>query len=64
MSKWRETVGVGFGTARNAGTDRKHVVLDENTGKRGGYHVEHWDGAQDAVAQPRPVKMKLGMQEG
>ncbi len=61
MGKWQETVGEGFGTGRrfHPGAKRKRVVVNENDGKPGGYHVEHFDGSQDAVVQPRTVELGL-----
>lgn len=65
-SKWQETVGHGFGTGRLRGTTQRHAVRNEDTGKDAGYHVEHWDGSQDAVARPDTLKVKLmgGMKDG
>lgn len=59
--KWKETIGVGFGTGRNKGSNRRVPVTDERDGQIGGYHVEHWDGSQDAVINPRPVNVKTGV---
>lgn len=52
MGKWQETIGVGFGTAKRKGTTEKRPVINEFTGKIGGYHVEHWDDHVDAVVKP------------
>lgn len=41
------------------GATKNKVVINEDDGKPGGYHREHYDGSQDAVAQPRTVEMKL-----
>jgi hypothetical protein len=38
--------------------------VNEDTGRLGGYHTEHWNGAQDATVRPSPVKMKLFPEEG
>lgn len=59
--KWKETVGNGFGTGRRAGTTKKVPVTDERDGAVGGYHIEHWDGSQDAVINARPVNVKTGV---
>ena len=61
MSKWKETIGHGFGTGKNKGQTRKHAVTDERDGSRAGYHTEHWDGRQDATIQPKPVSTKVGV---
>jgi hypothetical protein len=55
VSKWRETIGVGFGTGRNKGQERTHVVVDERDGSVGGRHIEHWDGSQDAIVNVKPA---------
>ena len=56
MSKWRETIGEGFGTGKNKGKTREVPVTDERDGTIGGKHIEHWDGRQDAVVTPKPTK--------
>jgi hypothetical protein len=55
VSKWQETIGEGFGTGKNKGAERKHVVTDERDGSVGGYHTEHWDGRQDATVNVKPA---------
>ena len=52
---------LGFVKGYKPGATRKKIVMNEDDGKPGGYHVEHYDGSQDAVAQPRTVEMKLTM---
>lgn len=64
MGKWQETVGEGFGTAKHKGEKKKVPVIDENNGKVGGYHVQHWDGSQDAVITPQPIGARAKPQEG
>jgi hypothetical protein len=56
-----KTIGVSL----SRGQKRTKSVRDENTGKRVGYEVEHWDDHQDAVAQPSTVqlKTKTGLEE-
>lgn len=44
------------------GVDRKHltrktIVPSDSTGRPAGYHVEHRDGRQDAVARPGAVQI-------
>ena len=43
-------------------THRK-PVRSELDGGPAGVHVEHWDDHQDAVAQPKPIEMKLAVNE-
>lgn len=58
--EWKERMrSVGFVSKYKPGATKKKVVLNENDGKPGGYHVEHYDGSQDAVAQPRTIEMEL-----
>lgn len=47
-----------IGVSLKRGSMRTKTVRSEETGKRVGYEVEHWDDHQDAVAQPGPVKLK------
>lgn len=59
--EWKERVrSIGSIQRFKPGATHKKVVINENDGKPGGYHVEHHDGSQDAVAAPRPVRMKMG----
>lgn len=62
--RWKETIGVGFGTGLKKGTKRKKPVTDELRGGIGGYHVEHWDDSQDAFITPQPIAAKARPQEG
>jgi hypothetical protein len=64
MGKWQETVGEGFGTAKHKGEKKKIPVTDELKGGIGGYHVEHWDGSQDAIITPQPIAASARAQEG
>lgn len=58
--EWLERIrSVGSILQFKPGATKKKVVLHEDDGKPGGYHVEHHDGSQDAVAQPRTVELKL-----
>lgn len=50
---------IGFVQSYKPGAKKRKTVLNENDGKPGGYHVEHYDGSQDAVPQPRTVELKL-----
>ena len=54
MSRWRETIGEGFGTGKHKGQKQRHPVTNENDGTVGGYHVEHWSGRQDAFITVKP----------
>jgi len=64
MGKWKETVGEGFGTGAHKGEKKKVPVTNENDGTIGGFHVEHWDGSQDAVITPSPITARAKPQEG
>jgi hypothetical protein len=55
-TKWQEK-GVGISLRR--GTSQKKPVRNEDDGTRAGYHVEHWDDRQDAVAQPKALQVKM-----
>jgi hypothetical protein len=58
MEKAR-TIGVSL----RRGTSEKKPVINEDDGTRAGYHIEHWDDHQDAVAQPKPIELKLTVNE-
>jgi hypothetical protein len=34
---------------------QEHVVTDERDGSVGGYHIEKWDGSQDAIVNVKPA---------
>lgn len=59
MGRWKETIGVGFGTGLKKGTTKKWDVKNEDTGKVGGYQVEHWDDHLDAYVHPETVHYKM-----
>ena len=48
-----------IGVSLKRGKAQKKPVINEDDGTRAGYHIEHWDDHQDAVAQPRPIELKL-----
>jgi hypothetical protein len=52
-----------IGVSLRRGTSQKKPVVNENDGTQAGYHVEHWDDRQDAVAQPKPVELELAVNE-
>jgi hypothetical protein len=54
-TKWQAK---GIGVSLRRGTSQKKPVTNEDDGTRAGYHVEHWDDRQDAVAQPKRVESK------
>lgn len=62
--KWRETVGVGFGTGLNKGKTKTWAVKNENTGEVGGFQTEHWDDHLDAHVTPKPVEAKFSTMMG
>lgn len=47
---------IGHISKYKPGATQKKVVMNEDTGKPGGHHVEHYDGSQDAVARPDVVR--------
>ena len=56
MTKWQEkNIGVSL---RRGSSQRKRVVNEDN-GTTAGYHIEHWDDHQDAVATPPSVNVKV-----
>ena len=60
MTKWQDK-GVGFlGKLRKS---EKQTVRNEDDGTVAGYHVKHWDGRQDAVAQVKTVKLAGKVEE-
>jgi len=60
MTKWQEK---GVGVSLRRGSSQKKPVVNEDDGTRAGYHVEHWDDRQDAVAQPKELKIKMKAME-
>jgi hypothetical protein len=50
---------IGFVQKYKPGATQKKIVMNEDDGKPGGYHVEHHDGSQDAVARPRTIELEL-----
>lgn len=63
MSEYSEKLrGIGFLSRK--GTSDKKPVIDENTGKVGGYHVEHWNDAQDAVVMPEAIRYDVKLVQG
>ena len=59
-TKWQEK---GIGVSLRRGRAVKKPVVNEDDGTQAGYHVEHWDDHQDAVAQPKPIELKLKVNE-
>jgi len=57
VSEYRDKVkGVGFLSKK--GQTEKEIVHNEDDGSVAGHHVKHWDGRQDAVATPPPIRVK------
>lgn len=54
--------GLGFLSKR--GQSIKKSVIREDDGTVGGYYTEHWDDRQDAVVQPKTIKLKAEIQDG
>lgn len=59
FSEKAKTIGVSL----RRGTSQRKPVVNEDDGTQAGYHIEHWDDRQDAVAQPKPVELKLKVNE-
>ena len=58
MSEYREKL-LSIATPRKFGTSEKQVKIHEDTGRKAGYEVEHWDDRRDAVVQiESPAKNK------
>jgi hypothetical protein len=57
MSEFSEKAK-SIGVSLRRGKSRKKPVQDDRDGSKAGYHVEHWDDRQDAVVQPKPIRMK------
>lgn len=62
MSKWKETIGQGFGAPRKWGQSERKPVTDERDGSIAGHHIEHWDDSQDAVVNLKPINLKASTQ--
>ena len=52
-----------IGVSLRRGKATKKPVINEDDGTQAGYHIEHWDDHQDAVAQPKPVELKPKVNE-
>jgi hypothetical protein len=52
-----------LGFARRRGSSERKPVVNEDDGKIGGYHIEHWDDSQDAEVHPRALRLKLSKEE-
>jgi hypothetical protein len=55
-TKWQEK---GIGVSLRRGTSQKKPVRNEDDGTRAGYHIEHWDDHQDAIAQPKALQVEM-----
>jgi len=62
MDDFKEKIKT-IGVSLRRGTLVRKPVTNENDGTQAGYHVEHWDDRQDAVVQPKTVKLKAKMEE-
>jgi hypothetical protein len=47
-----------LGFLSKKGTSNKKPVIDERTGKVGGFHEEHWDDSQDATVLPQSIHVE------
>ncbi len=52
---------LGFSLKR--GTPNRVPVINEETGRVGGYQTTHWDDHQDAEVIPEPVRATFGKEE-
>jgi hypothetical protein len=52
-----------IGVSLRKGTSERKPVTNEDDGTQAGYHVEHWDDSQDAVAQPKTVKLRTSQED-
>jgi len=52
-----------IGVSLRRGSSERKPVIDERDGSQAGYHVEHWDDRQDAVAQPKPIRVRARIVE-
>lgn len=50
-----------IGVSMKRGQSARKPIVNEDDGSQAGYHVEHWDDHQDAVATPKPIELKLDM---
>lgn len=55
---------VGFRRTFKPGATRTVDVVNEDTGRKAGEHVEHYDGSQDARAMPEPLRLELRVKKG
>lgn len=63
MTEYAEKLkGIGFLSRK--GTSDKKPVIDEDTGRVGGFHVEHWNDSQDAVVMPDAIKVEAKLIQG
>jgi len=59
QQEWKERIrSIGFVNKYKPGAEVRKPVENEEVGGTAGYHVEHYDGSQDAVAQPKPIVLK------
>ena len=54
----------GFGAPRRWGKSERKPVVNEDDGSQAGYHTEHWDDHVDATVTPKPLKYKIGRNDG
>lgn len=59
FSEKAKTIGVSL----RRGSSVRKPVINEDDGTQAGYHVEHWDDRQDAVAQPKTLEMEIKAKE-
>jgi len=62
-TKWQEK-GVGFALKVGSKPANRKPVIDDRTGKTGGYEIEHWDDHQDAEVFAKTIAASLVVHEG
>lgn len=61
-NEWKNK-GVGYLRPGYKRSSETKPVIDERDGSKAGAHREHWDGRQDARANPGTVRMKFSQGE-
>lgn len=62
MSTFKEKIR-SISTPRKLGKSERKEVIDERDGSRAGEHIVHWDGRQDAVAEPKTLVVEMSTKE-
>ena len=62
MSEYAEKVR-SIAAPRRWGQAVRKPVINEDNGRVAGFHREHWDDHQDAVAAPPTVKVRISQNQ-